>query len=323
MTLSSSAAMTEAVLEAFVNVFRGRADCYGSAQGYCVNEPLTKDVFRRHLTSADPADQIGVYCMLGDKCSWGCIDIDGKDFPNGSGEHDWDTMWSLIDALHSALRYKGVPSHMERSRNGFHLWVFPQEPLVSAATMRRALIATCKVVGYDPKEVNPKAEGPRPGTRGLGNFVRLPYGGALAPGWSAQQRYMFDAAGGYPYDLDSWLPTVDRATTPALEAIAALYTPPPERTIDVNDVPLTDELKHKLGGKTFIIWRDGPYPIELGGSGDRSSTLARLVYSCRDDGLTESEALAVLRSADERWGKFSTRPDCEEQLMRLIAQVYG
>ena len=171
----------KADVDAFVKVFRGRGDVYGSAKGFCVKEPLTRTVFERHLESTDPADHIGVYCMVGTNCSWGCIDIDGKDFPivpiSGDTTWDWPTMLTLAKNLQTVLAVKNITAHIEKTKNGYHVWVFPEEPLVPARAMRRALMAACVAIGYDPKEVNPKAEGPRPGTKGYGNFVRLPYGG--------------------------------------------------------------------------------------------------------------------------------------------------
>ncbi len=325
----------------FVKVFRGRSDVYGNAKGFCVHEPLTRAVFERHLTTRNPENHIGVYCMIGDRCSWGCIDIDGKDFaldcPNVCdpvrGEQwwcgecnngyvwDWQRMWVLARNLHTVLGAKGVPAHIERSKNGFHVWVFPSEPLISAATMRRALMAACTAIGYSPKEVNPKAEGPRKGTKGYGNFVRLPYGGALADGgWKPQGRYFVNDHQ-FTIGLTTAVELADkgRASTANLEAIARLWTPPPEPTFEVDyDAGLDDEatmrLVEILDGKSFVIWRDGPLPNK-----DRSTTLAKLAHSLREFGLTAPQAFAVLKSADARWGKFQDRP---EELGRLIERAY-
>jgi hypothetical protein len=303
----------------FVSYFRGRGDCYGSAKGFCVKQALTEAVFCKHLTSSDPADHIGVYCMVGELCSWGCIDIDGKDF-----EFDWTRMFTLASNLHKVLSVKQVHAFIERSKNGYHVWVFPEQPLVPARAMRRALMAACKAVGYDPKEVNPKAEGPRPGTQGLGNFVRLPYGGALSPDWKPEQRYMvFDYEGDpqKPLLLREWLGMGPRRTPlDALESIAALWTPPPVAHHEVDfDAGLDIEpILPLLGNYITPIWRDGPKD-----GMDRSSTLARLAYLCAERGLTATQTFAVVRSADQRWGKFHDRADGQEQLARFIERAYG
>jgi hypothetical protein len=314
------------LIDRFVKVFRGRADVYGSAKGFCVKEPLTRAVFERHLMTRNPENHIGVYCMVGDMCSWGCIDIDGKDFvltTDMDDQWDWQAMWTLARNLHTVLAAKGVPAHIERSKNGYHVWVFPMEPLVSAATMRRALMAACTAIGYSPKEVNPKAEGPRPGTKGYGNFVRLPYGGAIvdASYMTKCQRVMVDGLQASLW-LEDFLDRVDhggRAPTERLGAIAQLWTPPPPPRTEVDyDAGLdAEQVIGLLDGLAYTVWLDGPLP-----GGDRSSTLARLAHLCAERGITATQAFTVLKSADERWGKFYLRDDCDDQLARLIQGAY-
>lgn len=342
--------MSDDIVDRFVQVFRGRADAYGSAKGFCVNQPLTRAVFERHLTSADPNHHIGVYCMLGDQCSWGCIDIDGKDWPAECstcpdyaaeiGEYcgmcaegvvwDWDRMSVLAHNLRAVLLHKGVPSHIEQTKNGYHVWCFPDPPLVPAATMRRALMAACKAVRYDPKEVNPKSEGPRPGTKGLGNFVRLPYGGALSAEWEPLERFIVDSLGGTQVGiyLPSFLDRVEtggRASTDKLEAIAGLWTPPTtsaQHAIDYDaglDDEATQRLVKMLAPLAFTIWRDGP----LDGK-DRSTTLAKLAHLVCEQGFTPKQAFAILKSADVRMGgKFANRADGDDQLARLVDNAYS
>jgi hypothetical protein len=292
------------IVHQFIEAFRGRDDAYGSAKGFCVNEKLTPAVFERHLYSTDPEDHIGVYCMIDTRCSWGCIDIDGKDFPLDIENKvwDWDAMMTLALNLYTILGARQITAHVEQARNGYHVWVFPEEPLVSAAHMRRALMAACVALGYSPKEVNPKAEGPRPGTRGLGNFVRLPYGGK-------------------PLTIEQALERIRHGRTPShrLESVARLWTPPPPPSTEIDfDAGLEAEpILVLLDGKTFTIWKDGPLP-----GSDRSNTLARLAYGCAERGITATQAFAVLKSADARWGKFHDRADCDEQLARFIERAY-
>jgi hypothetical protein len=187
---------------AFARLFRGRIDCYGSWDGACVKEPLTLEKYHQHLTSADPADWIGVYPLGKDMCSWGCIDIDGGDFPATfpktiDGQvvevsvtqhpdydrkdpqwHDWDAMLDLATNLTVILEAKDIWGHIEQTRNGYHVWVFPEDKLVAAKTMRRALMAACTAIGYKPNEVNPKSESLGDGK--VGNYVRTCYPGGLS-----------------------------------------------------------------------------------------------------------------------------------------------
>lgn len=307
------------IIQQFIELFRGRGDCYGSAKGFCVKQPLTPAVFERHLTSTNPDDHIGVYCMIGTDCSWGCIDIDGKDFPTANeGVWDWATMRRLASNLQQVLAVKHIRAHRERTKNGFHLWVFPDTPLVPAAHMRRALIAACKAVGYDPKEVNPKAEGPRPGTQGLGNFVRLPYGGALTA--EPIHRYMEDAyTQGIP--LDTWLHTHTICThSDDIAEVAKLWTPPPpaHTEVDYNAGLEVEPILKYLDGKTYTIWKDGPLP-----GSDRSTTLARLAHLCAEQGMPATHTFAIIKSADVRWGgKFANRADGLEQMARIVENAY-
>jgi hypothetical protein len=329
------------ILKRFIEAFRGRGDVYGDARGFCRNEPLTPEIFERHLTSIDPADHIGVYCMMGELCSWGCIDIDGKDFPlfctmcegrplgaafpckcvTSPPEHDWDRMWALASNLRLVLLAKEIYAHIERTKNGYHVWVFPEEPTVSAATMRRALMAACVALSYDPKEVNPKAEGPRAGTKGYGNFVRLPYGGALSGAWQPFPLGRFMAGetqDGFRF-LDDFLDGLVRTPTFRLEAVAKLWTPPapPQAAVNFEAGMDVEPILPLLDGKTWTVWSNGPLP-----GSDRSTTLAKLAYLCAERGITATQAAAVVKSADERWGKFHLRDDCDEQLARFIEKAY-
>jgi hypothetical protein len=310
------------IIAAYIKLFRGRADVYGNFTNPCaIREPLTPDHFRRHLCSPQETDWIGVYPHLGgtanQSCTWGCIDIDGKDF-----DHDWDAMWALATKLRTVLAVKDIYAHTERTRNGYHLWVFPDTPFVPAVHMRRALMAACKAVAYDPKEVNPKSEELAPGK--VGNWVRLPYPGALSDdGWSldrgeqAVARMFVNECEDF-LQLPDFLDSAKYTSREALAAIAALWTPPVKQTFDGPPPEDVENILPLLSGKAFTIWRDGP----LEGR-DRSNTLAKLAYTLAADGLQMPAAFAVVRDADRRWGKFADRPDCDEQIMRFIERAYS
>ena len=65
--------------EVFVQLFRGRGDAFGTWAGGAVRERVTPDMFERHLLSTNPEDWFGVYNVIGERCSWGCVDIDTDD----------------------------------------------------------------------------------------------------------------------------------------------------------------------------------------------------------------------------------------------------
>lgn len=265
-------------VESFVRLFRGRSDAYGSWAGGCVRERLTPEHFQRHLFSHDPGDWIGVYNVVDNRCSWGCVDIDVNN-------------QTLALNIRAALEARDVPSWIERTTRGYHVWVFPADGLVDAATMRRALIAACKVVDYDPKEVFPKqtkAVGAM-----LGNYVRLPLNGSHAnPQPPDCRRFL------HPVTLMEM--DMDRAETVDLRAIAALVTLPQEvdKPVDIQMGLEVAPIVNTLGGVVARIWHDGP---RFGH--DRSSTLARLAHELHERDVDRDVAFQIVASADDRWGK--------------------
>lgn len=300
--------MSTDIVDGFVSVFRGRGDVYGAWGGGCVKERLTREVFARHLHDGP---YIGVYPLVNDMVSWGCIDIDGKDF-----DHNWDRMFELSGQLHMVFAVKQIHLIHERTRNGIHLWVFPSIPLVPAAHMRRALMAGCKVVGYDPKEVNPKQEMSK---QGFGNYVRLPYYGALTHGTPADRYFIVDAE---QLDLHEAVDYANahRTDVAVLEEVASLWTPPkrPRFTgLDV-DESVVKHLIPRMGAYDYVIYRDGPI-----GEADRSATLYRLAARLRESGFSADDTYLLIRAADQRWGKFFDRADGEQRLAEMIEKVYS
>ena len=312
--------MSDALVDGFVSLFRGRADVIGvfgekdevtgKRAGGCVRQPLTRNHFVKHLTSSNPADWIGVYPCIGDKCSWGCVDLDGTDDP------------TVARHIQSLLGHKNITSWVERSEGGFHVWVFPEDPLVPSAVMRRALMAASLAAGFTPKEVNPKAEDVG---KGPGNYVRLPFPGVLS--LNPPEIRVVNAYGGAPTGArgDLYFPDFIhnannlRAKTLDLESVAALYTPPPTASIAVGEVPPLDKaLTDKLSPIAWTVYSKGP----LDGS-DRSGTMTRLAHLCAESGLTADEAYAILAHVDGTWGKhFLDRPNGGELLVKIVERAY-
>lgn len=294
----------------FMTLFRGRGDAHGTWEGGCKRTRVNIDTYRGHL---DGTEFIGVYPvvpMRGEaRCVWGCSDIDVDD----------------IDAarnLQTAFSLKQITAWVEKTRKGYHVWVFSTTS-VTAATMRRAFLAAHQAVDYPPKEVNPKQETVG---AGFGNYVRLPYPNEYGPQPYRGEyddihvRYMLD-------DEDQRMPLsafvmsaiTERATPEQLDSIAGLWTPPPRNEVNF-DAHVTEEVRQllsKVGGLAVVIWRDGPKP-----GSDRSITLYRLAALCCDGGLTAPETVEVIRSADMRWGKFHLRNDPDKEIYRLVSKVY-
>jgi hypothetical protein len=288
-------------VESFVHLFRGRGDAYGSWSGGCVREQLTPDHFRRHLYSHYERDWIGVYNVIGDDCSWGCVDIDVPDLPT-------------MTRVRIALARETIPSWIEQTTRGYHLWCFPAAQLVPATTMRQALTAACLRVGYQPKEVFPKQVSAS-GTK-LGNYVRLPLNGGLAQPTAVGCR-RFIANGVTLEDMDR-----NRAASVHLERLAAEIPPPQavDVTVDMEAGLEVEPIVAEIGGRVQRVWRDGP-----AWGADRSSTLAHLAHLLRERDIDPTTAFAIVASADDRWGKgFRDRGSAGvEILLKLVRNAYA
>lgn len=296
--------LTDDKLDAYIKLFRGRGDVYGSWAGGCVKKPLTPDTFFGHLQGDE---LIGVYPLFPYKdrwfCVWGCSDIDVDDLDAARN-------------LQTAFAFKGVTAWVEKTRKGYHVWVF-SSTLVQASVMRRAFLAAHQAIDYPAKEVNPKQESAR---GGYGNYVRLPYPGIVL-GWPSE-RYMLQLESDEPLKFDDFLTQATATMTDdsKLEELANLWKAPTPRRVISDAAPppeLADVLK-KVGPIPYVIWRDGP----LEGR-DRSSTLFRLSCVVRDRGITPDEAFTLLKSADSRWGKFYLRPDGDSEIIKIIERSYN
>jgi hypothetical protein len=294
--------ITPYILDSFTTLFRGRGDVYGSWAGGCVRKPLNSDTFLGHLQGDE---LIGVYPLLPYKSSWytvwGCTDIDVDDLDSARN-------------IQMAFTIKDIKSWVEKTRRGYHVWVFA-DSLIPAATMRRAFLAAHQAVNYPAKEVNPKQESA--GT-GYGNYVRLPYPNAIEGRYD--ERYILDD-NDEPLPLQRFLPEAlqQRATFEQLDGIAQLWKEP-QRVHVIHQETSADvkSILRKAGAIPYVIWRDGP----LEGA-DRSSTLFRLACKLRDAGCTAGESFAVLKSGDSRWGKFYLRSDGDQELIKIIERSYN
>jgi hypothetical protein len=297
--------MDDDLLDGFVTLFRGRADAYGSWEGGCVREPLTRTVFERHL-HAGP--HIGVYCSVPVRdiphTVWGCVDID-YDAP--------DEAWLLADTLASV----GVDSWVEQTRKGWHIWVFADR-LVPSDNMRRMLLAAHQVCGLTPKEVNPKQA--QLAGKGLGNYVRLPYHAHYTDTPPVERRIQLRNDGPMRFDMFITDAIGRRVDADTIAELADYYQPPAPPT-PVTSAPTQDmtQAAKALTPLGRTIFREGPRFNR-----DRSTTLAHLAHECVRSGLAYGDALVLMEDADSRWGKFSMRGETGlAELAKLVQRVYG
>lgn len=286
------------LVKSFSELFAGRVDAYGSWEGGCVKTPVTSGSYTKHLWGQE---YIGIYPMMDDSTVWwGCSDIDVNDIDQARN-------------IQLALKLKLIESWVEKTVKGFHVWVFARHP-VSARVMRRALLAAHSAAKVPAKEINPKQEE----ASGYGNYVRLPYPGALFE--FPTVRYIIDGSD-KPMLLEDF---VEKAKTYSvsqgdLEAVARLYVPklPAQFSTSMPVVP-ADVAKTLLSPYTLKIFLDGPSV-----NSDRSTTLVRLAYHLRTDNISPEVAYGIIRTADKSWGKFYDRVDGEIHLAKIIADVYG
>jgi KaiC/GvpD/RAD55 family RecA-like ATPase len=57
-------------------------------------------------------------------------------------------------------------------------------------------------------------------------------------------------------------------------------------------------------------------------AGSRSSAMMRLGHVCAELGMTPEDAYAVLRDADDRWGKYKNRSDRHDRLVEIINKAF-
>ena len=216
--------------------------------------------------------------------------------------------------LQTALRVKSVPSYVEKTARGFHVWVFAND-WIPAPIMRRAFLSAHEVIGLPPKEVNPKQEE----ANGLGNYVRLPYPGGIDK--IPENRYMLSDKDDEPMTLKQFIDSAyeTRVNINLLRPLAERHRPRTRAVLDQlqTSASVQEALTH-VNAFVKNIWRNGPFE-----SRDRSNTLCKMVHKMHEQGTPMNMAYIVLHDADKRWGKFHLRSDCVEQLVKIVEDIYG
>lgn len=280
-------------------LFGGRTDAHGTWEGGSKKSPVSYETFAKHLYGEE---LIGIYPLTdGSSVRWGCSDIDVDDLDAARN-------------LQTALRVKSVPSYVEKTARGFHVWVFAND-WIPAPIMRRAFLSAHEVIGLPPKEVNPKQEE----ANGLGNYVRLPYPGGIDS--MPENRYMLFDREDEPMTLKQFIDSAyeTRVNINLLRPLAERHRPKTRAVLDQlqTSASVQEALTH-VNAFVKNIWRNGPFE-----SRDRSNTLCKMVHKMHDQGTPMNMAYIILADADKRWGKFHLRTDCVEQLVKIVEDIYG
>jgi hypothetical protein len=286
-------------IEKFMLLFGGRTDAQGTWEGGSKKSPVSYETFAKHLYGEE---LIGIYPLTdGSTVRWGCSDIDVDDLDAARN-------------LQTALRVKSVPSYVEKTARGFHVWVFAND-WIPAPIMRRAFLSAHEVIGLPPKEVNPKQEE----ANGLGNYVRLPYPGGIDS--MPENRYMLFDREDEPMTLKQFIDSAydTRVNINLLRPLAERHRPRTRAVLDQlqTSASVQEALTH-VNAFVKNIWREGPFE-----SRDRSNTLCKMVHKMHEHGTPMNMAYIILHDADKRWGKFHLRTDCVEQLVKIVEDIYG
>ena len=286
-------------IETFMLLFGGRTDAYGTWEGGSVKSAVSYNSFARHLYGEE---LIGIYPLTdGSSVRWGCSDIDVDDIDSARN-------------LQTALKIKSINSFVEKTRRGYHVWVFAND-WVPAAVMRRAFLSAHEAINLVAKEVNPKQEE----ATGLGNYVRLPYPGGIDN--IPENRYMLLDKDDSPMPLKDFIKEAyaTRTNINLLSPLAEKHKP--RSKVHFNNLAISANVNSsldKVNGYIATIWRNGPME-----GNDRSNTLIRMCHYMFEYGTPINDAYTILVDADKRWGKFHLRPDAVVHLTKIIEDCYG
>jgi hypothetical protein len=205
----------QASLDLFASLFVGRRDDYAvqreSGHYVRVGSPLTRTALRAHL---DGLHTLGTY-VIDERgvCRFAVLDADSEDG------------LTLLAEVQARLAAAGIPSSLEASRRGGHLWVFLAQA-VPASLVRRWLLP------YVPPGVEcyPKQDE----ACGYGSLIRLPLGIHQRSG----RRYPFvtwTERGAVPVassvrDTLAWCSTLARAAVPGEAMQPATHPTSPTHT---------------------------------------------------------------------------------------------
>ncbi len=213
--------ITDSLLNEYSRMFVSRRDDYAIQQGngryLRVGSPLTKSALRNHL---DGAESLGTYVIdERGRCRFAVFDADTHDGLD------------VLLGVQGWLANDGVPSYLERSRRGGHLWVLLSTPVL-ASQVRSFLLPYCPAgVEFYPKQDK---------GNGYGSLIRLPLGVHLLSGcrypfveWMAGSLVEVAPA---INEMIEWLAVSERVAVPAPALVTAAPAPP-----------------HDLGGCTHIV----------------------------------------------------------------------
>lgn len=254
------------LIRAFAETFIPRWDWYAVQRkdGTYIQkrEPLTFDMVKSHLVQARrgyPPLTLGAYALDAQNIArWVCFDADAQ------------PQWEQLIALSQTLRGQSVPSYLEASRRGGHLWLF-MSPLPGKKIRQFAqrLLDREQIAVSDGGraliEIYPKQDVLG---EGAGSFVRLPLGVHM----KTMQAYHFVDSDGRPLAPtvreqvallgqpervpDAFIKRFLRQSTPQMVQV---FPPPPaspplafEKRVLSSHEPLSEAIKNAISVFDFV-----------------------------------------------------------------------
>lgn len=315
------------LIDDFASLFAGNTDATGMDEGGCYRHAVDVQDYNAHLYGHHPMGVYPIERFVNDEgseayqgCVWGCVDIDVKG-PNHASGMEPGSAWACALNLRAALATFGITGWIECTRSGgYHVWVFAVD-FVGPALMRRALLLASEIANVPPTEVNPKQEWLAEGQ--FGNYVRLPYPGALTEEWNDTdlRQYVIDSDN-QCMSLVNFVADANESLTSAytIKHLADHYRPPVDTNVEFKGevqgamIPL-----RKLNGLGYTIAQNPPLEGQ-----DRSARLFKLAHCCKDSGLTPDEAVTVVRYADQKHGqKYVDRADVTVRYRATVRNAYA
>jgi len=260
----------EKLVKQFADLYRGRADAWGSVEGRSNKQPVTEANYRAHL---EAKLSLGVYMLLDDgTCHFAAIDLDEKVFDKAL-------------AIKKELASIGIHAYVSASRSkGYHVSMYAETKFV-AKDIRRVLANVLAKLNMSPKtEIFPKQDKLDKQTLMYGNYINLPCFGFERP-------YLTDDQKELP--LATALSLIKRVPeSVVLDAVAKLPA-------DAPAAPTTTRPPLKRGPKpkhppcvTMMLMG-----VSQGGRDEAAFALARHYLDMQ---YTEDEVMALLAEWDKK-----------------------
>lgn len=297
---------TETIVERFVELFAGGELAHGrwdpEKGASTVRAPAPRAAYEEHLRAAGTG--LGLVPVRRDgTCRFAAIDI------------DVDTTDHRELAARVAARRLPLVTCRSKS-GGAHLYAFFPEPGAKAGHVQRVLKRWAAALGYPQAEVFPKQA--RVGGRNLGNWINLPYHGALA---GETTRYA--VAGGRALTLGEFLDSVPAWT----EDVDDAAPPSKEESKMPPCLALLSKEGVQEGFRNQTLFNIGVY-FRKSSPADWKDLAARWNGERFNPPLGHSEVTSVLRSADRKLYQYTCDQEplcsrCDRRACLLLPHGVG